>query len=386
MSLLLFVALGGYLLASRIGQPAVVGEIILGLVVGPSLLGWITYSEFVRSVAHLGAIILLFVIGLEFKLREIASWKYLVIGAFGVVVPWIGGYWLARAFDFEAYRAILIGVALTATSIAITADTLRELGRLQSSAAKAIIGAAVIDDILALLALSVGEQMASATPSGTATGLLALKAVGFLAAGILVGQFMLTRVVTAIDSSTLARKYNELVFIFAMLVAFLYAMAAELMGLSAIIGSFVAGVSLESVQLRFSKSFKEGAEYLRIVFGAIFFVSLGILADLTTFTFALAGFTLALTLVAIATKVVGCAVPARLVGMGWHDSLVVGFGMAPRGEVAMVVALLALNQGMIEQPDYVALVLMSLLTTISVPLVLRNWLYRHAGSSSQPES
>ncbi len=84
MSLLLFVALGGYLLASRIGQPAVVGEIILGLVVGPSLLGWITYSEFVRSVAHLGAIILLFVIGLEFKLREIASWKYLVIGAFGL--------------------------------------------------------------------------------------------------------------------------------------------------------------------------------------------------------------------------------------------------------------------------------------------------------------
>ena len=128
MSLLLFSALAGYLLASRLGQPAVVGEILVGLLIGPSVLGLITYSGFVANVAHLGAIILLFVVGLEFKLKEIINVRYGVIALFGVVVPWLGGFLLARAFGFEGAKAMMIGVALTATSIAITADTLRELG------------------------------------------------------------------------------------------------------------------------------------------------------------------------------------------------------------------------------------------------------------------
>ena len=161
MSLLLFVALAGYLLASRIAQPAVVGEILVGLIIGPSVLGLITYTDFVSSVAHLGAIVLLFVTGLEFKLHEIASPKYAVIALFGVLLPWAGGFLSAEFFGFETHKAALIGVAFTATSIAITADTLREMGKLQTEAARAIIGAAVIDDILALLALAVTQQMAS---------------------------------------------------------------------------------------------------------------------------------------------------------------------------------------------------------------------------------
>ena len=125
MSLLLFVALAGYLLASRINQSAVIGEILVGLLIGPSLLGLITYTDFVRSVAHLGAVILLFVIGLEFRLKDIFNFKYSVIALVGVIVPWIGGYYLARLFGYEFGSAVFVGTALTATSIAITANVLR---------------------------------------------------------------------------------------------------------------------------------------------------------------------------------------------------------------------------------------------------------------------
>ena len=148
MSLLLFLALAGYLLASRINQSATIGAILVGLLVGPSMLGLITYTEFVRSLAHLGAIILLFVIGFEFNVRDILKARYAVIGTLGVVIPWLGGYATAILFDFDFISAVFIGTALTATSIAITANVLKEIGMLQTGAAKAIIGAAVIDDVL----------------------------------------------------------------------------------------------------------------------------------------------------------------------------------------------------------------------------------------------
>src|SRR3989344_5516159 len=163
MSLLLFVALAGYLIASRINQSAVIGEILVGLLIGPSLLGLITYTDFVKSIAHLGAVILLFVIGLEFKLKDIFNFKYGIIALCGVIFPWIGGYWLATLFGYEFASAVFVGTAMTATSIAITANVLREMGKLQTDAAKAIIGAAVIDDVLSLLALSISIQIVGGT-------------------------------------------------------------------------------------------------------------------------------------------------------------------------------------------------------------------------------
>ena len=376
MSLLLFVALAGYLVASRIGQPAVVGEILVGMMIGPSLLGWVTYTEFVNSVAHLGAVILLFVIGLEFKIKDIAKPGYAVIAIAGIVVPWIGGYYLAHWFGFDTPRAILIGVALTATSIAVTADTLKEIGKLQTDAGKAIIGAAVIDDVLALLALSITGQMSEGNLTTTAIVISVGKAVGFLIMGVILGHWAVSRWIAKLDDSKIARKYPEFLFVFAMMTAFFYALMAELCGLSAIVGSFIAGVVLESINLKNSKNIKEGAEYLRIIFASIFFVSLGIIADLKALDPKVIGFLLALTLMAVVTKVVACGIPARLQGLSNRDSLVVGFGMAPRGEVVMVIALLGLNQGTIDQPLFVVLVLMSLLTAIITPLVLRLWLYK----------
>jgi Kef-type K+ transport system membrane component KefB len=361
MSLLLFVALGGYLIASRINQSAVIGLILV---------------DFVAGLAHLGAVILLFVIGLEFNIKDILSARNGIIAGVGVIIPWIGGYWLSLLFGYDTPSAIFIGTALTATSIAITANVLKELGKLQTEAAKAIIGAAVIDDVLSLLALAISTDVVSGTVSAGGIAIVAIKAIAFIVIAGAFGLLVVSRFMERLDKTPFAEKYPEFIFIFAMMMAFLYAMLAELVGLSAIVGAFIAGVSFEGVRLYRSKSLKEGAEYLQIIFASIFFVSLGILADFHALTPEIVVFLIALTIVAIITKVIGCGIPAKLAGLCTKDALIVGFGMSPRGEVAMIVALIGLETGIIGQGVYVTLILMSLLTTLITPIVYRNWFYR----------
>ncbi len=376
MSLLMFVALAGYLLAYRFNQSAVVGIILCGIIVGPSLLGLVTYTDFVATLAHLGAVVLLFTIGLEFNITDIWKVRYVIIALVGVIVPAFSGYFLARAFDFDFNASVFVGTALTATSIAITANVLREMGKLQSGPAKAIIAAAVIDDVLGLLALSFSSGLVSGDLSAVSLIITAAKAVGFLFAGIVLGRLLFARVLVRLDCTKMCSKYPESIFIFAIMVAFLYAMAAELVGLSAIVGSFLAGATFSDVKLTRGHVFREGAEHLQIIFASIFFVSLGVIMDLHLVNLGLLWFVLALTGVAIVTKIIGCGVPALLQRMSFRDSLIVGVGMVPRGEVAMIIALIGLNQGLINQSAYAAVILMSLLTTILPPLVLRNWLYR----------
>jgi Kef-type K+ transport system membrane component KefB len=376
MSLLMFVALAGYLIAYRINQSAVVGIILAGIVVGPSVLGLVTYTDFVSTLAHIGAVVLLFTIGLEFNIKDIARSRYLVIALGGVIVPALAGFFLAGLFDFDFNASVFIGTALTATSIAITANVLREMGKLQTATAKAIIGAAVIDDVLALLALSVSEGIVSGELSSTVILITAAKAIGFIVIGILIGKILLSRLIVRLDKTKIAGKYPESIFIFAIMVAFLYAMAAESVGLSAIVGSFLAGASFAGVKLIRGEIFREGAEHLQIIFASIFFVSLGVIMDLHYVTLNLLWFVLALSAVAILTKLIGCGIPTIIQRMTIRDSLIVGMGMVPRGEVAMIVALIGLNQDLINQGTYSALILMSLLTTIIPPLILRNWLYK----------
>jgi Kef-type K+ transport system membrane component KefB len=231
MSLLLFVALGGYLLASKINQSAVVGEILIGLLVGPSFLGLITYTDFVQSIASLGAVILMFVIGFEFSIKEIGNLKFGIIGFSGVVIPWIGGYLLAISFGFDYTSSLFIGTALTATSIAITANVLREMCLLNTGAAKAIIGAAVIDDVLSLLALSVTSDIASGSFTLTGISITIIKQVVFLAAAGAFGIFFISKWIEKIDGTKIAKRHPEFVFIFAVMIAFLYATLSEYVGI-----------------------------------------------------------------------------------------------------------------------------------------------------------
>lgn len=377
MSLLLFVAFAGYILASRINQSIIICEIILGLIIGPSVLGLVSYTEFIKNIAQLGAIILLFVVGLEFKLKEIMKFKYGIIALIGVIVPWICGYYLTVAFGYSEASAIFIATSLTATSIAITANVLKEMGQLQSEAAKAIIGAAVIDDILSLLALSISNQVFFGEFSLSNTIFILLKAILFLAVLSYIGIKYLSKLLEKFDSSHMASKYPEFIFIFAMAIAFAYAMIAEYIGLSPIVGAFIAGLSLEGVIIKHGKSYKEGAEYLYIIFGSVFFVSLGVIVDMHVLTLHVVWFLLALSLVAILTKLIGCYIPSRLFGLSHKESSIVGWGMAPRGEVAMIVALIGLNQKVIGQELFISILIMSLITTIVTPIILKNFYYKN---------
>ena len=376
MSLLLFVALAGYLIAYRINQSAVVGIILAGIIVGPSLLGLVTYTEFVSSLGHLGAVVLLFTIGLHFNIKEIVNIKYFFIALVGIIIPWIAGFYLAKSFGFGFGASIFVGTALTATSIAITANVLKEMGKLQTKAAKAIIGAAIIDDVLSLLALSIAEEIISGALSLPLILITIAKAIGFIVIGVFLGSMVVSKITIRLDSTRFCGRYPEAIFIFAMMVAFLYSLLAELVGLSAIVGSFLAGVALTRVRLKHGAAFREGAEHLQIIFASIFFISLGILLDFHVFTLDLVWFVLVLTIVALLTKFIGCGVLAKLQGINIRDSLIIGVGMIPRGEVAMIIALIGLNQNLIMQNTYASLVLMSLLTTVIPPLILRNWLFK----------
>jgi Kef-type K+ transport system membrane component KefB len=385
MSLLLFVALAGYLVASRINQSAVIGEILVGVLVGPSVLGLVTYTDFVQGLAQLGAIFLLFTIGFEFCLRDLTNPRYLAIASLGVAVPWVGGYLSTTLLGYSTASALFVGTALTATSIAITANVLRELGQLETPAAKAIIGAAVIDDVLSLLVLGLTTDTISGSFSVPSLATSLVSAVLFIGLGLAVGVKLVSPLLGRLDSTPLARQYPEFVFIAALAIAFLYAMIAEAIGLSAIVGAFIAGVSCREVALCHSKDPREGAEYLQIIFAAIFFVSLGIIVDLRALTSAVAVLVGAITVVAILTKLAGCGLPARLFGYSRREAAVIGFGMAPRGEVAMIVALIGLNAGVIGQEIFVAILLMSLVTTVVTPVVFQNWLLR-ARSSEMVET
>ncbi|WFN36178.1 cation:proton antiporter [Methanomicrobium antiquum] len=376
MSLLLFVALGGYLLASRINQSAVVGEILIGLIVGPSFLNLITYTDFVQSIAALGAVILMFVIGFEFNIKELSNIKFGIIGFSGVIIPWICGYFIAVLFGFDFISALFIGTALTATSIAITANVLREMCLLDTEVAKAIIGAAVIDDVLSLLALSITADVASGSFSYTGIALSIVKQVGFLLIAGFIGIVFISKWIEKIDKTRLAMKNPEFVFIFVMMIAFLFATLSEYVGISAIIGAFIAGVSFNGVNLKHSHDIEAGADFLYIIFGSIFFVSLGILVDIHVMTQEAVVFLVVLTIAAVITKLIGCSIPAKIMGYSGRDSLAIGFGMSPRGEVAMIVALMGLTMGLIGQGVYAAIVLMSLITTILTPILFRNWLFK----------
>jgi len=217
-------------------------------------------------------------------------------------------------------------------------------------------------------------QVTSDTISIVPIVLVIIEAVVFMVVGGYVGHVYLSRLIERLDATKFAGRYPEAIFLFAMMIAFFYSMIAELIGLSAIVGAFLAGVALTSCIIKHGKNFKEGAEYLMIIFASIFFVSLGILADFHALTLQILWFLIALTIIAFLTKIIGCYLGARIGRMSHKNSLIVGMGMAPRGEVAMIVALIGLNLGVIQQDIYVSIILMSLLTTIFVPIILRHFM------------
>jgi Kef-type K+ transport system membrane component KefB len=369
LSVLLFFALLGYVVGTRFSRSVVVGAILVGVAVGPTVLGLVTYSPLVEVMAHIGAIFLLFVAGLECKFKEVYNARAFVVAAGGVVVPWVAGLLFAVWYGFSFIQSFFVGVALTATSVAITAQVLREMGWLDSVAGKAIIGAAVVDDVLGLLALSVLKQFVAGSFALSSLALIFVVALVFLAVSVFVGTRFVAPFLEYFNVWCGKHGKPNLTFFAAVAVAFFYSAVAEIVGLSAVVGAFVAGVSLESLKIR---SYREGAEYFEVVFAAVFFVSLGVLVDLHAAWTSLSfwAFVLLLSVLAVVAKVVGCGGAARLMGLGRRDSLAVGVGMVPRGEIAFIVALFGLSSGLVGQQIYSAILLLGLLTTVVTPFLL----------------
>ncbi len=360
LTILLTLGVASHLFSKRFNQSTIIGEIVIGILLAPSLLGRfgvIVFDQtFVQTFAALGAIFLLFLIGLESDFRSVYTRRNFFVALGGVLAPLAFGFltawFLAPASavpsgSTQFLMAIFVGATLTATSTAIAASVLLDLGLMSDEIGRTIMGAAVVDDILGLLVLSVVVGIAHGNIDAVGVGLVMGKAVAFIVVGIVVGLYFFNPVVVRVQTMGLKLGVKHGGFIIALAVALFYALIAETIGLSAIIGAFLAGTLFAPAPLK--EEFKDGARYLGAVFTPIFFISLGLNVNLFSVlaTPAVFLFTIALLVVALVTKVAGCAVVAWAQRMTPLESLAVGWGMTPRGEVGLIVAVTALTAGII---------------------------------------
>jgi Kef-type K+ transport system membrane component KefB len=353
-------------ISHKLRQPATILIIILGVLIGPSLLGLVQYNDMIGLIARLGSIFLLFLAGLTTTFGEIYNRRSIAIGIMGGILPFAGGAAVGLLFGFDLAISIFIGATLTATCIGLTTALLREIGKINTETARIMLGAAVVDDVIGLIVLSV----AATIPSGISLisiGMTAALAMGFIGAVAVIGSKLMPRLVDSFD-----RFYGielpKLTFMLGIGIVFAFAFLAELIGLAAIVGAFLAGVAMsKSLAIRF---LQHGGEYLEAIFASIFFVAIGIAVDVSALFTAWA-LILILSVVAILTKYFGCRLAAKACGVRPKDSSIIGIGMAPRGEVAFIIALYGLSLGILTKEIYSIIVFVSFITTIFALLVLK---------------
>jgi len=365
---LLAVKLAGDL-SVRFGQPSVFGKLLVGIIVGPSLLGLVHETELLKELAEVGVLLLMFIAGVETDVEEfLKSAKGATFAAvLGVVAPLAVGYWLAVAFGYDWARSLFVGTILVATSVSISVQTLRELGKLQSREGFTILGAAVIDDILGLVTLSVVLGLTLGQGGGVAgVAVIAAKVVLFFALGLLAGLTLVPKILDA--ASNLGVTVPVLTA--SIVIALAYAVSAELMGLAGIVGAYLAGLMISMTPHQMD--IYEGIESVGYSFFIpFFFVSIGIAADVRGLTGSLLVFTIIATVLAVLTKIVGCGAGAMLSGMDFRGALGVGAGMVARGEVALIVAKIGLDGGLIGEALFTSMVVVTIVTTVVTPPLLR---------------
>lgn len=353
-------------LAERVGQPGIVGEILAGVLIGPSMLGWLAPNEFLRALSDLGAMFLLFRVGLEVKSSELmkVGGTATLVACSGVVVPFIMGTAIMLFWGAPTNEAIFVGAAMVATSVGITAQVLSAKGLLHATSSKIILAAAVIDDVLGLLVLAVVSSITHGKLDFVQLGLTAFAAVAFTVIIATWGTKAVKHVVPRVDRTL---RVAEARFVLSMSLLFALALLAVYTGVAAIVGAFLAGLALgESTGPR-ERDLAQGVSELLVPF---FLAGIGLHVDLSAFgnrdTALLA---IAILLAAIVSKFIGCGLGAA--GMGRVDALRVGVGMIPRGEVGMVVAQIGLGFGILSRGSYGVVVFMSVATTIVAPPLIK---------------
>ena len=367
LAIVLLAAEGGALLAHLAGLPRVVGQIGAGIVLGPSLAGLVSPVGTVEGIAQLGALAILGVAGLETNLaamRHVGRAAFLVASG-GVILPFITGLGLALAAGLDTTAALFVGAILTATSVGITAATLQELGLMHTRAAITILGAAIIDDVLGLIVLSL---VVSDTSAGSNL-LVAIVPMGLTIVGVsVVLRWMPVHLGRAIEMLHL--RGGGLAAMLGLVLAFAWAVQT-FGGLAGITGAYVAGLALSgsSAAPRLRDGLIRAGEAFCV---PVFFVAIGLAADLRAIGPVLP-FALGLLVVAVLAKLLGSAVAAAVAGMSARESGLVGIGMIARGEVALVAATVGLRAGAIGPGVYAAVVLVTVATTVLTPIGIAAW-------------
>jgi Kef-type K+ transport system membrane component KefB len=354
-------------LFERLGQPGIVGEILAGALIGPSVLGWVAPNDILKALSEIGVMFLLFDIGLKAKapqLRRLGG-RAAVVAVLGISASFLAGWGILSAWHASRNEALFLGAAMTATSVAIIAPLLASRGLLNEQASKVILAAAVIDDVLGLIVLAVVSGVARGRFNVLEITLTAALAAGFTVVTVLWGTAAVNRILPHFRSRARADESE-----FHIAVVFLFAMAllAHYTGVAAIVGAFLAGLALSEQANDRVRDLTSGVSELLVPF---FLVGIGLHFDLAIFR-SRSAIVLALLVLAAAilAKLAGCG--AGALALGWRNAVRVGLGMVPRGEVGMVVAQVGLGMAVISSQVYSVVVFMAVATTLVTPLLLKS--------------
>lgn len=366
LAVIILAVKGAGALSRRCQQPAIFGQLMAGVVLGPSVLNVMTANAVIHGFAEIGVVLLMFIAGLETDLHKIKETGAapLLSALGGIVLPLAGGIGLGLFFGMELTTAIFLGITLTATSVSISVETLRQLGRLQSKEGFTILGAAVLDDIIGIINLSLLLGI-MAGAANEALALLIVKMILFLLGSWLVGLKLIPKVFNWAD------RLGATVGLIALGICFCFALAylSKLGGLASITGAYLAGLIIKESGLG-TIMHREVESLNHHIFLPVFLFNIGISAEISQITNIL-GFVVLLVLVAVTTKVVGGALGAKIGGFSLNSAITVGAGLVSRGEIALVMASLGLSTGIIQGQMFASLVMMVLVTTLLTPLMLK---------------
>jgi Kef-type K+ transport system membrane component KefB len=362
----------------RLRLPGVLGELAAGIVLGPFALAWIRPGHITEALAELGAIFLLFHVGLETSPRDLlrVGKQALAVAILGVAAPFILGFGYMWLRGDEIHEAVFVGAALVATSVGITARVLGDMGALRSRVARIILGAAVFDDILGMVLLAIVSGMAAGGGIRWLNfGILLAEAIGFALFMILVGPRIVRRVRPGLEKMSTRHAPLALSLVLCLLLSW----ASTKIGMAAIIGSFFAGLVLADYSPEWNLEPRIGAitEFL----APVFFFAIGARLDVRLFHGDVLAAAVIVTILAAISKIVACGLP--ILREGWTTAFSVGIGMLPRGEVALIVALVGLQAGIVTNSTYAIVIFMTAVTTVLAPPVLRLLMKRSADAAAE---
>lgn len=359
------------LLARKLKAPQVVGEIVAGLLIGPAVLGLVVRDDFLTGMAEIGVILLMFSAGLGTNLRELVKTGpvALLIAIAGVFVPLAGGAAVYYLFGFGTpdtrfYEAIFMGTILSATSVSITVQALKEMGKLKSRVGTTILSAAILDDIIGIILLTVVIGFKNPEVSPTT---VCIKTILFFIFSIVLG-FGLYFVFKWIDKRW---PHSRRVPIFGLALCFAAAFCAEhFFGIADITGAYVAGIILCNIKdSEYIERKMDVSSYM--IFGPVFFASIGLQTSFNNFSMQILWFSIAIVAVGLMTKIIGCGSVARLCKFNTPDSVKIGLGMMTRGEVALIVAQKGLNTGLMAPEFFTSIIILIIVSSIATPILLK---------------